>query len=411
MQKTRLTPMLVVAIAAIILSACAPSAAAQLIKPLEAEAQVVLAAPTASAPSTSLYPEEQALISVYERVNPSVVNIRVVMQTSASSGAIPQFHFNLPGFPQATPEAPQGTQQAQGSGFVFDKQGHIVTNNHVVAGAEKIVVTFSDGTEAAAQLIGTDPDSDLAVIKVDVDASRLTPISLGNSDALKVGQIVVAIGNPFGLEGSMTTGIVSGLGRLLPAGSQTAGGQRYSIPDIIQTDASINPGNSGGPLLDLQGSVIGVNTAIESPVRASSGVGYAVPVDIVNQVVPELIQNGKVEHPYLGISGATLSADMARAMKLDPNQHGVLIAEVTDGGPSAKAGVQGSSTETTIDGLPVQVGGDVIVGIDDKTVKEFDDLLAYIVRHAKVGQTVTLHILRDGKPQDVQVTLGARPKN
>ncbi|HJW82725.1 MAG TPA: trypsin-like peptidase domain-containing protein [Anaerolineae bacterium] len=399
--------LLVISLLVLALSACTPSVQ-QPLKQAEAAATSIPA--VTDGPAPGLFPEEQAFTSLYERVNPSVVNIRVVLKEGAGSAGIPDFHFDIPGFPQApTPEAPQGPQQAQGSGFVFDDQGHLVTNNHVVAGAEKIVVTFSDGTEAAARLVGADPDSDLAVIKVDVDPARLAPVTLGDSGALKVGQIVIAIGNPFGLEGSMTTGIVSGLGRLLPAGSQTAGGQRYSIPDIIQTDASINPGNSGGPLLDIQGRVIGVNTAIESPVRANSGVGYAVPVAIVSQVVPELIKNGKVEHAYLGIAGGTLSADVARAMKLDPDQRGVLVAEVTEGGPAARAGLKGSSIETTIDGLTARVGGDVIVGIDDQTVKEFDDLLAYIVGSARVGQTVTLHILRDGQPQDIQVTLDARP--
>ena len=410
MNKPLSTKTAIVLLIALVLSACAPAAAQQQLAQPGTTATPIIATPGASnAPAAGILAEEQAFISLYERVNPSVVNIRVVLKEGAGLGTTPE--FDIPGFPQSpTPEAPQGLLQAQGSGFVFDTLGHIVTNNHVVAAADKIVVTFSDGSEAAATLVGADPDSDLAVIKVDVDASQLKPVSLGDSDQLKVGQIVIAIGNPFGLEGSMTTGIVSGLGRLLPAGGQTPNGQSYSIPDMVQTDASINPGNSGGPLLDIQGNVIGVNTAIESPVRANSGVGYAVPADIVGKVVPALIQNGQVEHPYLGIAGGTLSADIARAMNLDSGQRGVLVSEVTTGGPAAKAGLRGSSTETTIDGLPVNIGGDVIVGIDDRTVQEFDDLLGYIVRQANVGQTVTLHILRDGQPQDVNVTLEARPK-
>ena len=422
MTKLPLRTLVFVVTVLFVVSACSGVAQAPIVQlpaaqapapQLAAAVQVPVAATPSgpSASSASLLAEEQAFVSLYEKVNPSVVNIRVVLKASAGAQGIPEFHFNIPGFPQSpTPQAPQGgPAQAQGSGFVFDQDGHIVTNNHVVADADKIVVTFSDGTEAAATLVGTDPDSDLAVIKVNVDASQLRPVTLADSDKVKVGQIAVAIGNPFGLEGSMTTGIVSGLGRLLPASTTTQGGQSYSIPDIIQTDASINPGNSGGPLLDIQGNVIGVNTAIESPVRANSGVGYAVPAAIVGKVLPELIKTGKVQHPYLGISGGTLSADEASAMKLDPKQRGVLIATVADGGPAAKAGVKASTTDATIDGLPIKVGGDVIVGIDNQTVKVFDDLLGYVVRQTKVGQTVTLHVLRDGKAQDIPLTLEARP--
>ena len=288
-------------------------------------------------------------------------------------------------------------------------QGHIVTNNHVVDGATKITVTFADGVEAAATVVGAAPATDLAVIKVDVDASELHPLPLGSSDSLKVGQSVVAIGNPFGLAGSMSTGIVSGLGRLLADGGTTASGQSYSIPDIVQTDAAINPGNSGGPLLDLAGNVIGVNTAIESAVRSNSGVGYAIPADLVARVAPALIATGKFEVSYLGISGSTLGADLARATGLDANQRGVLVGDVVTGGPADNAGLLGSSQDTTIDGLPVQVGGDVIVGVDGKPVQQFDDLLSYLVRHTSAGDQITLSILRNGQPMDLKVTLGVRP--
>jgi 2-alkenal reductase len=380
---------------------------------------VVLPAAPASSDQTPILTEsrppiadladlQQAYIDVYQRVNPSVVNIRAVQPGSAETGTLPD--FEIPGFPDLpVPEIPQGPSVGQGSGFVYDEQGHIVTNNHVIDGAEQIVVTFPDGTEAEATRVGADPDSDLAVIKVDIDPAQLTPVTLGSSDNLQVGQIVIAIGNPFGLEGSMTTGIVSGLGRLLATGAQTPDGQRFSIPDIIQTDAAINPGNSGGPLLDLAGNVIGVNTAIESPTRSSSGVGYSVPVDIVKQVVPELIASGRVEHPWLGLAGGDLTASVAQAMDLDPDQRGILIAEVVDDGPAAEAGLRGSSTETTINGLPARIGGDVVVGINGQPVQVFDDLLSYIVRETKVGQTVTLEIMRGGERQEVQVTLAARP--
>lgn len=316
---------------------------------------------------------EDTLINLYERVNPGVVNIVI------NSG--------------------------QGSGFVYDTEGHIVTNNHVIAGAARITVNFADGTEAPATLVGTDPDSDLAVIKVDLPASKLTPIPVGTSDDLRVGQFVVAIGNPFGLQGSMTIGIVSGLGRLLNEG------QGFSISDIIQTDAAINPGNSGGPLLNLDGEVIGINTAIESPVRASSGIGYAVPADTVVSTVAQLLDNGEVRHPWLGISGVELNATLAQAMNLSEDQRGILVDQVIAGGPSAGAGLRGSNRQTSIGGQVVRVGGDVITGIDDEVVQDFDDLLTYVVQETEVGQTVTLHILRDGQPTSVEVVLEARPTN
>lgn len=345
---------------------------------------------------------EQAYIDIYSRVNPSVVNIRVV------EGGPAQGNFNIPGFPEL-PNQEGIPAQAEGSGFIYDQNGHIVTNNHVIEGAKRIVVTFSDGSEAAAEPVGADPSSDLAVIKVNVDASLLVPVSLGDSDQLKVGQVVVAIGNPFGLQNSMTTGIVSGLGRMLPTGAAAPSGGRYSIPDMIQTDAAINPGNSGGPLLNLNGEVVGVNTAIASNVGINSGVGYAVPAAIVKQVVPQLIAEQKVEYPWLGISGSTLNADVAKAMNLDASQRGVLVATVIANGPAERAGLKGSEKETTIDGLPAQIGGDVITAIDGQTVRVFDDLLGYIVRHTRVGDTVTLDIVRDGKPMQVPVTLEARP--
>ena len=383
----------------ILVSGC--TAAAQQI-PALAPAQT--AAETQVGESVSLQDLEQEFVGVYERVNPSVVNIRVTLKESAGGG-------ELPGFPQIPlPDIPGLPQGGEGSGFVYDTDGHIVTNNHVVDGADSIVVTFADGTEAKAELVGTDPNADLAVIKVEVDAALLKPVAVADSDALKVGQIVIAIGNPFGLQGSMTTGIVSGLERDLRAEATATGGASYTIPDIVQTDAAINPGNSGGPLLNLKGEVIGVNTAIESPVRASSGVGYAVPVNIVKRIVPELIADGKVEYPWLGVSGQTLIPGVAKAMGLSEDQRGVLVIEAVSGSPAAQAGLKSSQEQATIDGQTVPVGGDVIVGIDDQTVEKFDDLLGYIVQKAKVGQTVTLRILRGGETQEIEVTLGERPE-
>lgn len=365
---------------------------------------------TISLPS-DLTPSEQVLVGLYETVNPSVVSIRVVLKaeaTSTQSFTLPDIP-GMPNIPNITPNTPdqQNTipSQGQGSGFVYDAQGHIITNNHVVENAERIVVTFSDGSEAEASLVGTDPGADLAVIKVDVDPSMLFPVTLGDSEGLKVGQTVVAIGNPFGLQNSMSTGIVSGLGRMLDTGGS------YSIPDMIQTDTAINPGNSGGPLLNLQGQVIGVNTAIESQVRQSSGVGYAVPVSLVKLVVPDLIANGKTEHAWLGISGSTLNADLAKAMNLDAKTRGVLIGEVMKDSPSEKAGLQGSSTSVTVDGIDRQIGGDVITSVDGHPVKVFDDLLGYVFTHTKPGDMVTLNIIRNGQQQEIKVTVAARPEN
>jgi serine protease Do len=268
-------------------------------------------------------------------------------------------------------------------------------------------VTFSDGTIVPAKLVGADPDSDLAVVKVDVPADKLHPIQLGDSSAVKVGQLAIAIGNPFGLEGTMTTGIISAVGRSLPADESST--QSYTIPDVIQTDAPINPGNSGGVLVDVQGQVLGVTSAIESPVRANAGIGFAIPSAIVNNVVPVLIKDGKYVHSWLGISGTTLVPDLATAMKLDASQRGALVEEILPNSPAEKAGLRGSSQQATIDGQTTNVGGDVITAIDNQPVAGMDDLIAYLARSTKVDQKVTLTILRDGKQQTEDVTLAARP--
>lgn len=357
---------------------------------------------------------ENTYISLYEQVNPSVVEIRVVSQGSAIEiipDDVPEDHPDLPPdfeFPELDP-FDSFPQSGQGSGFVYDSDGHIVTNNHVVAGADRVVVIFADDTEIDAVVVGTDPDTDLAVIKIDADELNAAPLGLGDSDSLRVGQIVAAIGNPFGLDGSMSTGIISGLGRLLPSGSRTSTGSRFSIPDIIQTDTAINPGNSGGPLLNLDGEVIGVNTAIEAIAGGFGGVGYVIPSNTVQQVVPQLIENGRIQYPWLGISGVTLSNDLAIAMDLDPEQDGVLVMEVVADSPSEKAELRGSEETVEIDGFTAFVGGDVIVQIDDIGVHEFDDLLGYIVAETAVGDTVTLQILRDGELETVEVTMEARP--
>lgn len=347
------------------------------------------------------------LENIYTTVSPSVVNIQVVQKVDSSTSSLQQSpgfpFFNLP----QDQQPPQQYQSALGSGFIWDQNGNIVTNNHVVADADKIQVTFSDGTILPASLVGADPDSDLAVINVDAPKSLLQPVTMGDSRNLKVGQMAIAIGNPFGLEGTMTTGIVSALGRSLPADENAV--QSYTIPDVIQTDASINPGNSGGVLVDTEGRVLGVTSAIESPVGASAGIGFAIPSAIVNNVVPALITDGTFVHPWVGISGMSLFPDIAKAMNLDANQRGALVGDVMSNSPAEKAGLQGSTDQTTIDGQTVNIGGDVITAIDSQTVSKMDDLITYLFSHTKVGQTVTLTIIRDGKQKQLDLTLAARP--
>lgn len=379
---------------------------------------------------------QQTYINLYEQVNPAVVNIQVLgtgepMVFEVVPDDLPEGHpdvnpdedeeapfefpFELPdGFDPNDPDLQPGPLGGQGSGFVYDANGHIITNNHVVQGAEKITVFFPDGTETSATIVGADPASDIAVIKVDPAAVELYPVVLGDSDSLKVGQLVAAIGNPYGLDGSMSTGIISGLGRLLPSGAAAPNGQRFNIPNIIQTDTAINPGNSGGPLLNLRGEVIGVNTAIEnsnpfSMTPSFGGIGYVVPSNIVQRVVPQLIENGEIAHPWLGVAGGDLTGVLAEAMDLDVNQDGVIVSDVVPNSPAAKAGLQGSNEEVTIDGFPALVGGDIIIQINDQPVTEFDDLLGYLVTQTAVNDTVTLTILRNGETMTVEVTLEARP--
>ncbi len=344
--------------------------------------------------------EERLLVNLYKRINPAVVHIRVV--TRLDSESLP----NIPGMP----EIPEDDfyQQGTGSGFLIDREGHIVTNNHVVADAEEVLVTFHDGTAVRAQILGTDPDSDLAVITVDLPAQlqNISPVELGDSDTVEIGQRAIALGNPFGLRGTLTTGIVSALGRSLPLGrASVVIGARFSIPELIQTDAAINPGNSGGPLVDSQGRVIGVNTAYDPNVY---GIGFAVPVNTVARVVPKLIEDGRYAYPWLGVSGTDLSLDIVEEMNL-PVQRGAIVFEVTPDSPADKAGLRGSSGTVERLGSTLQVGGDVIIAIDDQKVELFEDLLVYILRYTEVGQRVELTIIRDGRERVIAVSLGERP--
>jgi len=347
--------------------------------------------------------EEQLLARIYRQASPSVVHIRVVQHVTATVPDIPE----IPGFPPLPGLPPQERdfyQRGEASGFVLDKEGHIVTNYHVAGKADKVEVTFFDGTTVRAKVIGGDPDSDLAVLKVEVDPDRLHPVTLADSDQLVVGQRAIAIGNPFGQEWTMTAGIISALGRTLPSGTS-----QYSIPEMIQTDAAINPGNSGGPLLNAQGEVIGVNTQILSGSRSSSGVGFAVPSNIVKQVVPVLIEKGKYVYPWLGLQGTDLSLDLIEAMDLPAGTQGALVVKVAQSGPADRAGLRGSDSTVEVDGLKLAVGGDVITAINGQPVTGMDDLIAYLVKETRPGDEVTLTILRNGKERTVTVELGERP--
>ncbi len=325
--------------------------------------------------------EQALLVALYARANPAVVNIT---EYSSQGGEV----------------MPLG----QGSGFVYDNLGHIVTNAHVIHGSDQIEVTFWDGTIELAQLVGEDLHSDLAVVKVEKMPEGIIPLPLGNMENLAVGQTVVAIGNPFGLEGTLTKGVISALGRSIPALTS------FSIPQAIQTDAAINPGNSGGPLLNLQGEVIGVNAQIETggTSRTNSGVGFAIPVSIIKAVVPDLIEKGKHEWAWLGVRGGSLSPLVREAMKLNVDK-GAYIAEVVAGGPSAKAGLRGSSGRITVRGREVEIGGDVVIAINGEPVRSFDDLLIYISLKGKPGDTVELTVVRDNKEITIRVKLEARP--
>ncbi len=371
----------------ILLSGCAPALSVGAVPALQATAQPAVANVlpvdnlTSSNPLVAL---QSTFHQIYASVDPSVVFIQVV-QTS--------------GFQ---------TSSAEGSGFVWDSAGHIVTNNHVIAGASQITVTFSNGTTVPAVLVGADPQSDLAVIQVKVDGSILHPVSLADSSAVRVGDLAIAIGNPYGLEGTMTEGIISALSRSLPVNSSNSlSTGTYTIPDIIQTDAAINPGNSGGVLVNANGQVIGVTAAISSASGSNSGIGFVIPANIVQKVVPVLIQSGSYQHPHLGISGASLSPDLAAQIGLPADQQGALVIDVAPNGPAAKAGLIGSTRQQSQTGQVTVSGGDVITAVNGQAVHSFDDLVSYIFNHTQVGQTVTLTLLRQGRQQTVDLTLSA----
>ncbi len=333
--------------------------------------------------SWALTDDEKNNIAIYQKASPSVVNV-------ISSVMTRDFFLN------PTP------REGSGSGSIIDAQGHILTNNHVIRDAQKLEVTLADGSKWPAKLVGTDPDNDLAVIKIEAPADKLKPLPRGDSQKLQVGQKVLAIGNPFGLGLTLTTGIISSLGRNIRS---EVGNM---IEDLIQTDASINPGNSGGPLLNSEGEMIGINTAIISPTGASIGIGFAIPVNTAKRIIPQLIAKGYVTYPWAGASVQPLFPELAKVLKLKV-ERGAMITEVTPGSPAEKAGLKGGNRQMQAGNIVFTVGGDVITQVDQYEVKNADDLIKHI-RERKPGEVVTLKILRDEQFKDVRITLQERPR-
>ncbi|HSL42683.1 MAG TPA: trypsin-like peptidase domain-containing protein [Anaerolineales bacterium] len=306
------------------------------------------------------------------------------------------------------------TGASLGSGFMYDSEGHVITNQHVVEGASDVEVSFASGFIAPGTVVGSDVDADIAVIKVDAPADQIHPLAIGDSNTLNVGEQVVAIGNPFGLTGTMTLGIVSGLGRTQFAHADADGSGFFSTADIIQTDAAINPGNSGGPLFNLQGEVVGVNQSIRTDTfngatgnAVNSGVGFSISINLVKRIAPYLIRDGRYEYPYLGITSSS-ELGLADIEALGLNTYtGAYVLDVVPGGPADQAGIRGGTQPTEIERL--QAGGDIITAIDGQPVVNFDDLLSYLTTNKSPGETVVLTVLREGQPVDITVTLGSRP--
>ncbi len=372
----------------------APTPTAPPVRPTDAPLPPIQAPMPTTNTEVAFTEYEQQLIMLYQQASQAVVSIDVVVDQSA----------NLPpGHPPISPDGPTG----QGSGFLFDTQGHIVTNHHVIDGASQIQVRFANGATVVADLIGSDPDSDLAVIKVTSLPEGMRPLPLGDSRLVQVGQTAVAIGSPFGQPNTLTVGVISGLGRTLRGPSRSFGS--FSIPNVIQTDAAINPGNSGGPLLNLRGEVIGVNTAISVSLGGSSfeGVGYAVSAQTVARVVPALIMHGRYDHPWLGISMTTIDTLFANRFGLPVNR-GVLIGVVQADSPAGVVGLRGGTREATYRGLPVLLGGDIILACNDVPIFSSDQLIGLLDQY-QVGDQVVLTIQRDGEQMQVTVTLAARP--
>lgn len=351
-----------------------PNPAADLLAPIDDLVPAPMAAGTTD------------LTRLYENVIPGIVSIKV--ETATGGG--------------------------MGTGFVYDNNGYIVTNEHVIDGQTAIEVDFNSGYKTKASVIGADKDSDIAVLKVDAPSSELHPLPLGDSRAVKVGQSVVAIGNPFGLSGTMTLGIVSAMGRTQDSNRQVTGGGTFSVADMIQTDAAINPGNSGGPLLDLDGKVLGINRSIRTAntvggEASNSGVGFALPINLVKRVVPAIIKYGQFDYPYMGIStlnSELMSLNVIETLGLE-KMTGVYVTGVLPGGPADNAGIKGASVDTSMQGL--QSGGDLIVAVDGQEVKIYDDLIGYLVEFKSPGDSIVLTVLRGSTEVDVTLELIKRP--
>ena len=319
---------------------------------------------------------EYSLIDIFEKSEASIVQVSVVR--GESDGGM-------------------------GSGFVYSDEGYVITNQHVVQDAERVMITFLDGEAYIGNVIGTDRDLDIAVVKVEPTNTYLQPIKIGDSSKLKVGEKIAAIGNPFGLSGSLTSGIVSQMGRLLP---QETG---YSIPDVIQTDAAINPGNSGGPLINMKGEVVGINTAIQSATGEFSGIGFAVPSNTVKKVVPVLIQDGEFKHPWMGISGTDVDPELAEVRGLNSSK-GFLVVSVIEGSPAETAGLLGVTETKETDGREFALDGDIILSIDGETVRKISDILVHLQREKSVGDEMVLSVNRGGEILELTMVLEERPQ-
>ena len=357
--------------------------------PIIREASAQTKSPNESQNLLTMSEYDNRLTEIYDHVENSVVLI-----TTKSS--LVNNHVIINGNPL------EQNSVKLGSGFVFDQSGHIVTNYHVIQDAKDVNISFADGNSYSAKVIGSDPDSDLAVLEIvdDLPPNYLTPIPIGNSDSIKVGQSAIAIGNPFGLKNTMTTGIISQTGRILP--NQDLG---FSIPNIIQTDAAINPGNSGGPLLNIDGEVIGINTAIKSQIGEFSGIGFAVPSNTAKKIIPVLISEGTYKHPWLGISGTTINSEIVEILKLPKNYKGVVVNEVVADSPASESGLKAALF--TGDGKIKQA--DVIIALDDKEVHGIDDVIAYLFEEKNVGDSLKITLNRDGQILNLTSKLAERP--
>ena len=377
---------LAISILIISMLACQVSGLAPLSQPTTAPVPPQTSPPLLPTPA-DVIEQQNNLVALYQQVSPGVVSIQV--------------------------STPQGG--GLGSGFVYDMEGHVVTNFHVVDGASTVEVDFTSGYKSHGTVVGVDKDSDIAVVKVDAPASELHPLALGSSDTLQVGQTVIAIGNPFGLNGTMTVGVVSALGRTQASEHSIGGGGFFSAADVIQTDAAINPGNSGGPLLNTNGEVVGINRAIitnntdANGQPTNSGIAFAVSVNIVKRVAPVIIRDGHYDYPYLGISffpDQLMNLDVIDALGLK-SYTGAYVSDVAKGGPAEQAGIHAGDKPTRITDL--KAGGDLVTAIDGRPIRTFDELISYLITNKSPGDSVVLTVLRDGQSQDVTIILGARP--